>query len=392
MIKMKPVNDVSGVIDRADESEHFMNSRYQRGSLRREKRAGGRDVWVWRYRANGVMKQETFKASDFNTEREMWKHLAPAVDRLNSGSTEPVRQAVTLGTVIDKYEKEHLPELAKSSRDVDTSMLESRIRPRWGEKLLGEIRPMDVDSWIKSLPLATVTKGRAKRLMKQLFDKAMFWELTPLGPNPMQLVKVRGISKRQKPIQTVTIDQVNALIQKLHQPYCDMVLVAAGLGLRISEVLALKWGDIDFEKKTVDIRRSFSHGEVKEKPKTVSSEATLPVSQTLLDALELRKGEPDVWVFPSPVTDRPYTPGIILTKILKPAAASLNIPKLGWHTFRHSYKTWLGATSATLTQQKDLLRHADVSTTGNIYGATPVEEMRPLHEAVAGKLQANSTC
>ncbi|MGB8260385.1 MAG: hypothetical protein WCE75_08535 [Terracidiphilus sp.] len=136
------------------------------------------------------MKQETYPVAYFKYERDLWKHLEPALDRLNSGIAEPVPVAVTLGAVIDRYKKEHLSELAKSTRDVDTSMLESTIRPKWGETQIAEIRPMEVPAWMKTLPLATPTKQRAKRLLRQLFDKAVFWEMIPFGPNPMTLVKV----------------------------------------------------------------------------------------------------------------------------------------------------------------------------------------------------------
>ena len=56
-----------------------MSPRYQRGSLRREKRSGKSDVWVRRYRLNGTMKQETYKAADYKTKTAMWQYLEPAV-------------------------------------------------------------------------------------------------------------------------------------------------------------------------------------------------------------------------------------------------------------------------------------------------------------------------
>jgi site-specific recombinase XerD len=67
----------------------------------------------------------------------------------------------------------------------------------------------------------------------------------------------------------------------------------------------------------------------------------------------------------------------------------MKLPKIGWHTLRHSYRSWLGSTDAKLSEMKDMMRHADVSTTMD-YGGTSVEEMRPLHEAVASKLKAKS--
>ena len=41
---------------------------------------------------------------------------------------------------------------------------------------------------------------------------------------------------------------------------------------------------------------------------------------------------------------------------------------IGWHTFRHSYRSWLDDTGAPLTVQKELMRHASIQTTMNVYG------------------------
>src|ERR1700739_3785545 len=56
------------------------------------------------------------------------------------------------------------------------------------------------------------------------------------------------------------------------------------------------------------------------------------------------------------------------------------------HTLRHSYRSWLGNTDAKLAQMKDLMRHSGAATT-MMYGRTPVDEMRPLREAVASRLK-----
>lgn len=376
-----------------------MAQRYQRGSLRREPRSGGKEVWVWRYRVHGVMKQEAFPVESFPTENDVWQHLERSVSLLNKGAEKPVPVAVTMGFVVDRYIKEYLPELSKATQDTDGSMLRVHIKPKWGETQIADIQPADVEKWLKQLqgengkPLSGASRGRARRMMKQLFDRAMFWRLIPHEENPITLVKVRGVSRRQKTIVILTVAQVNALIAELPEPYATMVLIAAGLGLRVEEVVALKWRDFDFHSQTITIQQVYTHSALKEVPKTEASNADLPVSENILAALRGHRERNTIkseWVFPSPVTGHPYSPDTILQKKIKPAVKKLGLPKIGWHTFRHTYKSWLGSGTATLTQQKDMLRHADISTTGNIYGGTPIEEMRPLHEAIASQLHAQS--
>jgi integrase len=59
---------------------------------------------------------------------------------------------------------------------------------------------------------------------------------------------------------------------------------------------------------------------------------------------------------------------------------------VGWHSFRHSCRSWIGGGDATMSQQRDMMRHVDIGTTAG-YGGTPLEEMRPLVKAAAAKLR-----
>jgi integrase len=142
-------------------------------------------------------------------------------------------------------------------------MLKVHIEPRWGPVGIADVRPMAVDEWLKSLTISPASKERARRLLKQLIDKAMFWEMIPSGKNLMTLVKVKGVSKRQKKVVLLTPAQVMALIAALEEPYSTMVYVAASLGLRVEELVALQWNDFDFAAKTLSIRRAFTHAETR---------------------------------------------------------------------------------------------------------------------------------
>jgi integrase len=83
-------------------------------------------------------------------------------------------------------------------------------------------------------------------VMHRLFEKAMLWELVEWQRNPMQLVEIKGMSKRQKRPLILTVEQYVIVIALLPQRYRTMVVVAQCTGLRAEEVLALEWPDIDF--------------------------------------------------------------------------------------------------------------------------------------------------
>ncbi len=56
---------------------------------------------------------------------------------------------------------------------------------------------------------------------------------------------------------------------------------------------------------------------------------------------------------------------------------------IGWHTFRHSYRSWLDEIGAPMGVQKELMRHASIQTTMNIYGKAMKDSKRQAHGKVA---------
>ena len=146
------------------------------------------------------MKQEMFPVADYKTEKALWRHLQSRIDLLNAGEKPVVQEMpiATMGILIQKYRDKYLTELAKSTQDTDGSMLKVHFIPRWETTLITHVRAEAVEDWIKALKLSSASKGRARRLMKQLIDRAMFWEMIPHGANPITLVKVKGSTKRRR--------------------------------------------------------------------------------------------------------------------------------------------------------------------------------------------------
>ena len=88
-------------------------------------------------------------------------------------------------------------------------------------------------------------------------------------------------------------------------------------------------------------------------------------------------------VFPSPITGRPYHTSPIQQDYIRPAGEKLGLKGVGWHTFRHTYRSWLDATGAPLGVQQKLMRHSQISTTMNIYGNALMDSKREANSKVA---------
>jgi integrase len=240
-----------------------------------------------------------------------------------------------------------------------------------------------------SRPLSQKTKGHLKATMFRLFERAMFWELIDLQRNPMELVEVRGISKRKKRPSILTVEQCQKICAALPDPYSTMFTVAVCLGLRVNEILALKWSDFDFEKGTVLVQRGVVHGRISG-VKTEYSEDDLPIHPKFAALLlEWRKECPetdDGWVFPNPSTGKPYHAETIQQDYLRPVGRTLGLNhSLGWHAARHSYRSLLDDSGAPIGVQQKLMRHAQISTTMDVYGSAYLEAKRVANGAIVDR-------
>jgi integrase len=365
----------------------FTRTRYQYGSLETKGRKKGKEVWEFRYYETDGRGERQRRAimvgslEEYPTESAARK--APAVQaillRLNAEQPAAAAGAAEFGAVIARYEKEEMPE-RYSTRAAYKSYIKNHILPRWADTPMSAVRPMAVEDWLKGLDLAPKTKSHVRSLMHTIFQCAERWELT--AKNPIKLVRVKGGTKRQKTPRVLTPEEFELLLPLIREPFRTMVLVAGCLGLRVSEIVALRWGDFDFPGLTLLVNRSIVHGRIGE-VKTEYSRDSVPLDPALVEALMQHKkrsiSTPEGWLFANPVTRSPYHQEEIQKRYIRKAGIAAEI---GWHTFRHSYRSWLDETGAPLTVQKELMRHASIQTTMNVYGKAMTDTKRQAHRRV----------
>lgn len=167
-----------------------------------------------------------------------------------------------------------------------------------------------------------------------------------------------------------------------------MALLCVCLGLRISECLALRWSDVDWLRSRLNVRRGIVNQRVAD-VKTEGSAKTLNLAPEMLDRLKALKldtdfGDPEHWIFASPIRlgRLPYSyTGVCVA--IQAAATAAKIGKIGTHTFRHTYRSWLDAVGTSVAVQQKLMRHSDIRTTMNIYGDVVTDEMTTAGARVA---------
>lgn len=368
----------------------MIRARYQQGSVVRKTRKSGPDLWVYRFTENGHRRSIPIGTV------EKYKSKGAAIKaseylRIKANPDRAAERVITLGAMLDKYIAEDMPE-RYSTRTRYLPWLNLYIKPKWGEYALGEIVPDAVKEWLASLDLGPKSRAHIKSLMRIIYDTAMRAGLYPIQVNPLSLVRVRGCSATRKEARNLTVAEMQAVIQHVPPTYRTMVVVAACLGLRVSEIVGLQWGDIDFSAGCVLVRRALVMGREGD-VKTKYSKKRLPLDPGLAQAILEHRGKYAVgteatdWVFCNPDTMRPWWPHRIQSRWLRRAGKLAGVGEdIGWHTFRHSYSSLLRQLGVDLKVQQELMRHADISTTLNIYTQAVASDLRAANSKVVGMM------
>jgi integrase len=364
--------------------------------LQLDKRKNGPDVWVYRWREYGVNGKMNRRGEMVGT-IDQYPTKAEALRacehlQLTANSENPTSRAIGFGALLDRYIAEEMPE-RHSTKLAYRSYIETHIRPKWADwtlrKLTSKGTPFTIEQWLKTLALAPKTKGNIRNVMAVIFNCAMRWGLLDLGVNPVALVRVKGISRRQTEPRILNSDEIQTLISGLAEPCRTAVIVALSTGLRCSELFALKWLDFNWEQMTVLVRRAIVGGVVGD-VKTKYSESGLPLDPALAEVLFTWKrasmfGAEADWVFASSqkAGELPFRSSKMLEDQIKPAAKAAELGEgIGWHTFRHTYSCMLRQLGVDLKVQQELLRHADIRTTLNVYTQAVSEQKRSAHSSV----------
>jgi integrase len=311
---------------------------------------------------------------------------ADADEKAETLSLSAKRSVPTVNELVAQYRAERMPERF-STRYGYEAWIKNHILPHWGKSLITDLQPREVELWLRSLKLSPKSRVHIRGVIHQLWEFSMWRRDVPTQRNPMELVTIKDATKRRKP-HSLTEDDFRKFLAHLAEPVRTVALLCVSFGLRSSECLALKWGDVDWLNSTIEIARGIVRQRVGP-VKTSESERRMPVDAELLATLRAWKqitqfGTADDWMFASPVKlgRQPLSyPHVWLC--FQTAARTAGIPPFGTHSLRHTYRSWLDAVGTGVAVQQKLMRHADIRTTMNLYGDVVTDEMAQANSKVA---------
>ena len=192
-----------------------------------------------------------------------------------------------------------------------------------------------------------------------------------------------------RPKWALTTGQAAALLAALPPLARTMVGLAILSGLRRGELFALRWKDIDEHARVLTVREAVYDGTFGT-PKTEAGSRQIPLSDTALRLVvewkaHARTTEPDALVFATRL-GTPISPNNVLRRSIFPACERLGLPHATWLTFRRTYSSWSHDKGVPGKVVAQLMGHANVDTTLNVYTQVLDGSVRDAVEKIGGEL------
>ena len=289
-------------------------------------------------------------------------------------------------------ENEVLGSVKPSTYQVYRRHINKHLLPKLGKYDLSELTPIIIHGFVEELEAAGLASCTVKGVYRLLAAAMRFaQEEGQIAQNPCRKIKIQCVQRAE---QRVLNRQEHEAIRSLPEAQQELsVLLALYTGMRLGEVCALKWLDIDWEKRTITICRTAQRvARMKPEtggrtmlmigsPKSIRSQRVLPVPAFLLEQLRKRmENQTSEYVFG--VSDRAAEPRTLQRHFQK-IMNKLGIVGAHFHTLRHSFATRLLELGVDIKTVSVLLGHSSAKTTLDFYAHSLLDRQRSAMELLA---------
>ena len=349
--------------------------------LRKDGRWEGRVVIS--YDEKGLPKTKNVLAK---TKGECVEKLKALRESISPTTTSKIRADMLFGEWLDHwYETCSKPTIRPSSQRIYEGYLRLYIKPKLGNIPLDKLTTNDIQqfcTWMKSdkqLGGSGISDGQIRNcysLCHRALEKARAEHLIPRDPTD----GCKLPSVQQEAMKILSRESMQKLlIQAKEENYYELFLLELATGLRLGEIAALQWDDLNLETGELQINKQVVAVKGKltvSPPKTKAAVRTLILPPPVLKAmLEYRARVDSRWMFPSSKKeDAPMRPSSIhqrLHRILDHAGCD----RVRFHDLRHTFATNALAYGMDIKTLSTILGHVSCATTLNTYSHI-TDEMR----------------
>lgn len=261
------------------------------------------------------------------------------------------------------------PTVKKSTLAVYRSRALGPLCEAFGPLKLSRIGTGDIQRYLASLNARGLSPASVRAhlvLLRSMLNHAVTWG--HLQVNPATPIKAPSLPRTE--MDCFSPDEVRVFLAACDKEYYALWATAVMTGVRLGELLALQWADIDWHSGTIRVCRSLYKGEFVT-PKTSRSTRTIGMSSRLAGILlEHRHSAPysphDV-VFCTP-DGTPLDPANLRVRVFGQTLRRAGLRRIRIHDLRHTFASLLINQGENLKYVQEQLGHSSITTTVDRYG------------------------
>lgn len=322
----------------------------------------------------------------FRTKKEASEYLAEVVNQANKGEYHEFDD-VTVRQLLEIYLEQYCKHNLKSSTFANRkNLIESRIIPGIGHYLVNDMKPIHFTRFYNEMHDKEYSSDYIHSMhsvLRSAFKQAVKWQLA--DSYKMQNVDAPKLDK-SKTLQTWTLQESSAFLAftaAVKDDYRHIVYVLAIFtGMRKGEILGLRWSDINYDNKTIQVVQTvykpLKHSPLIQAPKTAGSVRSIAISDNVVTELREHKRKQNEFrlrfgsqyhnhdlIAPRP-DGKPMDPRGInehFDEMIRKSGA----PKIRFHDLRHTHATIMLQLGEHPKVVSERLGHKDVNITLNTY-------------------------
>jgi len=349
-----------------------------------------RGKWVVDWRDEGGKRYIEARADKDDAEQRLAEII--------KGGKKPVNNKQTF----QEYAKWWLENCARgnikdSTFDEYKAVLNNHVYPAFGSRPLAKVTRMMIREFIAQKKRADLSRSTIKNILapvRAIYNQAI--EDGVLQFNPASNVgKFNKREPEEKQLNPLTREELATLLttakEKMPHHY-PALLCAARTGLREGELIGLKWGDIDFHGRFIEVKRNISRGQITT-PKSGKArrvDMSLQLTNTLDELLATKKAAAlrrdmeipqegrrkpeevlaevmDSWIFTTPVGTQ-LDPNNLRKYVFYRCLDLAELRRVRFHDLRHTFASLLIQQGESLAYIKDQLGHHSIQITVDTYG------------------------
>lgn len=330
--------------------------------------------WEGRFYLKGTKKYRSVYGRTYTEARDKLRKLAADNTPVGYGN-------ILFNTVVLNWLEERRATAKNGSVGTYSARITKHILPYFEGRKYGDINAFDITVFINeklSEGLSAKYVGDIAMIMK---SAAKLFSETTGCENRLAAVKLPKARARETSVLTLSEQkQLQKRLLELDTDVSAGIYLSIFTGLRIGELCALQWGDIDFERSLLRVRKTVQRVAVSggrhktaveiSTPKTETSQRVIPLPGFILRLLEAHRGADGVYIVSG--REKPTEPRTF-THHFKEILKSAGLPDVKFHTLRHTFATNCLQQNFDVKTLSEILGHASTDITMRIYVHTSLD-------------------